>query len=325
MKRVFVICDGMADNAVQALGGKTPLEAAKTPAMNQLASIGQCGLLQTVPDGFYPGSEAAILTILGYSPDELPAGRGPLEARGLDIPLPDKHLAIRYQIKDKTFNSSFLLESYPECMFHPISATKGICISPEDMMDSLSKTPGIRFWSADTRRCYEPFPFKHRRADGTPSKAAIIGAVPLLRGMALELNADWIKPDHATGTPHTDFQRKGEAAIRALDSHDYVIVHIEACDFASHAFDIRSKVESIENIDRYIIYPLMGHVMDVDSNVAVAVMSDHPSLCEEGCHSRDNSPFLYFYPGITADNVKTFSEKSVRNGSLRNINDIYGK
>ena len=96
MKRVIVICDGMADFSIATLHGKTPFEAASTPSMDKIALHGKQGMIQTVPEGFYPGSETAILSILGYRPEELPKGRGPLEARGLDIPLLPGQYAGRY-------------------------------------------------------------------------------------------------------------------------------------------------------------------------------------------------------------------------------------
>ena len=66
MKHIIILGDGMADHAVDRLGGKTLLEYANTPNMDHLARIGRTGRLLTVPDGFLPGSEVANATILGY-------------------------------------------------------------------------------------------------------------------------------------------------------------------------------------------------------------------------------------------------------------------
>lgn len=323
MKRVIVICDGMADEPVSSLGGKTPLEYAHTPALDMLAEMGRCGSLQTVPEGFYPGSEVAILSILGYEPSSLPLGRGPLEASGLGISIPEGYTAMRYQIDGENMDIMDLKSRFKDCRFIPIAATKGICIAPSDDVATLGKLSDITFWSGDSYRKYSPLSSIHQTEDGTPLKTVIIGAVPLLRGIAIETGADWIKPEYATGTTHTDFKGKGEAAVSALDNYDLVIVHVEACDFASHALDVNGKIRSIENIDKYIISPLLDIAVTTESDLAIAVMSDHPSLCESGCHSSENSPFAYFHPGIKADKVKCFSEKSVRDGSLSKISDIY--
>lgn len=115
MKRVIVICDGMADFGIAALGGKTPFEVASTPSMDKIALHGEHGMIQTVPEGFYPGSETAILSILGCRPEELPEGRGPLEARGLDIPLLPRQYAGRYLFnKTGRFTDNECCEEGPE-------------------------------------------------------------------------------------------------------------------------------------------------------------------------------------------------------------------
>ncbi|MBR3014545.1 MAG: phosphoglycerate mutase, partial [Bacteroidaceae bacterium] len=64
MKYLIILGDGMADHAIERLGGKTLLQYAQTPYMDLLARMGRCGRLQTVPDGFHPGSEVANASIL---------------------------------------------------------------------------------------------------------------------------------------------------------------------------------------------------------------------------------------------------------------------
>ena len=78
MKYVVLLGDGMADWAVESLGGKTPLAHAKTPHMDRIAREGTLGLIDTVPTGMKPGSDVAILSVLGYDPAVCYTGRGPL-------------------------------------------------------------------------------------------------------------------------------------------------------------------------------------------------------------------------------------------------------
>ncbi len=85
----------MADWHVPALGGKTLLQYADTPAMDWLAAHGCCGLLKTVPDGFHPGSEVANSSILGYDQHLVYEGRGPLEAAAIGVELQPGDLALR--------------------------------------------------------------------------------------------------------------------------------------------------------------------------------------------------------------------------------------
>ncbi len=85
----------MADEPQEALGGKTPLEAAKTPAMDTLAAQAEIGLLQTIPEGMSPGSDTANLAVLGYDPRRFYTGRSPLEALSIGVPMKDTDVAMR--------------------------------------------------------------------------------------------------------------------------------------------------------------------------------------------------------------------------------------
>ncbi len=85
----------MADYPSRQLGGKTPLECAVTPFLDQIASEGTLGLVDTIPEGFTPGSDVANLSVLGYDPKETYTGRGPLEAASQGIPLGPDDIAYR--------------------------------------------------------------------------------------------------------------------------------------------------------------------------------------------------------------------------------------
>ena len=98
MKHIIILGDGMADHTVERLGGKTLLEYANTPNMDNLARIGRTGRLATVPDGFLPGSEVANATILGYDMNKVYEGRGPLEAASVGYEMEPGDLALRCNI-----------------------------------------------------------------------------------------------------------------------------------------------------------------------------------------------------------------------------------
>jgi 2,3-bisphosphoglycerate-independent phosphoglycerate mutase len=95
MKYAVLLGDGMADWAVESLGGKTPLEYAKIPNMDRIAREGTIGLIDTVPKGYKPGSDVAILSVLGYDPVTCYTGRGPLEAASMGVELVPGDLAFR--------------------------------------------------------------------------------------------------------------------------------------------------------------------------------------------------------------------------------------
>ncbi len=98
MKRIIILGDGMADLPVERLGGKTLLQYAHKPMMDQLAREGRCGRLVTVPEGFPPGSEVANTAILGYDLNKVYEGRGPLEAASIGYEMADDDFAIRCNI-----------------------------------------------------------------------------------------------------------------------------------------------------------------------------------------------------------------------------------
>ena len=98
MKHIIILGDGMADLPVERLGGKTLLQYAHKPMMDQLAREGRTGRLVTVPEGFPPGSEVANTAILGYDLNKVYEGRGPLEAASIGYNMADDDMAIRCNI-----------------------------------------------------------------------------------------------------------------------------------------------------------------------------------------------------------------------------------
>lgn len=95
MKYIVVLGDGMADQPLEELGGKTPLEYAQTPQMDALAKKGSIGMVRTVPEGMSPGSDTANLSVLGYDPKIYYSGRSPLEALNIGVDLKNGDVAVR--------------------------------------------------------------------------------------------------------------------------------------------------------------------------------------------------------------------------------------
>lgn len=95
MKYVVVLGDGMADWKIDKLGGKTCLEAAKTPNLDCLAPLSELGLCKTVPDGLKPGSDVANMSVLGFNPKKFYTGRSPLEAVSMGIELKRTDVTLR--------------------------------------------------------------------------------------------------------------------------------------------------------------------------------------------------------------------------------------
>ena len=96
MKHIIILGDGMADEPIEALGGKTPMQYAKTPYMDKLAELGVTGQMKTVADGFHPGSEVANMAVLGYDLPSVYEGRGVLEAASIGVALQPGEMAMRH-------------------------------------------------------------------------------------------------------------------------------------------------------------------------------------------------------------------------------------
>ena len=98
MKYVIVLGDGMADEPLKELGGKTPLAYASTPQMDALAKQSEIGIVHTIPDGMKPGSDTANLSVLGYDPKKYYSGRSPLEALSIGVDMKPTDVALRTNI-----------------------------------------------------------------------------------------------------------------------------------------------------------------------------------------------------------------------------------
>jgi 2,3-bisphosphoglycerate-independent phosphoglycerate mutase len=147
-------------------------------------------------------------------------------------------------------------------------------------------------------------------------KAACVGATPLVRGVCKVAGMDLIEVKGATGTPQTDYVAKVKAVIRALGSHDFVLLHIKATDVASHDRNPKLKVEVIEKIDSALGY-LMSKI-DPDKSY-LAVTADHTTSLATGNHEGDPVPIVITGPFVRRDGVERFDERSCAEGGLNRI------
>ncbi len=386
MKHIIILGDGMADWQVPALGGKTLLQYAHTPNMDRIARMGRCGLLQTVPEGFHPGSEVANSAILGYDQRKVYEGRGPLEAASIGVDLADDDLALRCNlicIEDGRIKNHscgrldteeadvlirFLQEKlgnerihfYTGVQYRHLLVVKGgdkhlRCTPPHDV-------PGTPFRDcmveAETPEAQEtadllnhlilasqellanhPLNLK-RKAEGrdpansiwpwgggyrpamTPltvtypqiRSGAVITAVDLIRGIGRYAGLQIIDVEGATGLYDTNYEGKARAAVEALKKGDFVYLHVEASDEAGHDGNVELKLQTIENLDRRAIGPIIEAVKNWDEPVAVAVLPDHPTPCAHRTHTSDPVPFAIYYPGIEPDDVQVFDEEAAKEG-----------
>lgn len=146
-KYILIIGDGMGDFPLRELDGKTPLEVAITPGMDFLASYGEIGLCQTVPMGMHPGSDVAIMGLLGYPPEEKYTGRGPIEAAARGILLRPEDVAYRCNLVTLKFEgSNLIMEDYSAGHISTEEAIELInSINHKAATDKIELFPGVSY------------------------------------------------------------------------------------------------------------------------------------------------------------------------------------
>lgn len=142
-------------------------------------------------------------------------------------------------------------------------------------------------------------------------KGAVISAVDLIRGIGKLMNLEVINVEGATGTVHTNFKGKAEAATDAFKRGlSYVYIHLEAPDESGHQGSLSDKIKSIELIDSLVLKPVYEYLKDCGEEFGILIMPDHPTPLSIRTHSSDPVPFLYCK---STDDVKyperVFSEK----------------
>jgi 2,3-bisphosphoglycerate-independent phosphoglycerate mutase len=147
-------------------------------------------------------------------------------------------------------------------------------------------------------------------------QGAVITAVDLLRGMGRLLGWNVIDVPGATGYLDTDYSAKGRAAIQALkDGVDFIVVHVEATDEASHEGNAEEKVRALQNIDRHIVGPLHDYLKS-QGDYRFLVCPDHPTFLRTKTHSHGYVPFAMCGRGIAADHAIYYSEPVAARSAL---------
>lgn len=381
MRSILIIADGMADEPIADLGGITPLEAANSSDLDRLANLGRCGSLTTIPNGLCPGSDVAILSILGYDTSTMKIGRGALEAVGMGIDLHPDDLAIRCNIvsmnngcisdysanqisDDKAKQIIDILNtelsdsnirfyhgySHQNLLIVKNGRNDFITTPPQDIigkrindyLPSLRTTAsrdttneltniilkanrllreklphsensdyGIWLWSGGT----VPNMMTMRQKFGLNS-GCVISGVNLVTGIGILAGLTPLSVDGATGRCDTNYTGKAMKAIEAIEQgYDFVLLHIEACDMASHMGNVDMKIKAIEDISKHIVNPLIEYSKHSDQPTSIALLPDHHTLCRARTHTSEMVPFTIWNPTISRDSVTTFNERSAKKGS----------
>ena len=329
----------MADEPIPSLGRRTPLQAARKPDIDRLAALGRNGLLDTIPEGFAPGSEIANLSILGYDLPKVFEGRGSLEAASMGIGIEDGEMAMRCNlitIEDgKILNHSGGQISSEEAAgligyLQKVSGGGDVNFFAGVSYRNLLKMKGGNKHILTTPphdiigRDFKDYLIKpgspESKATADRLNGLILESMELLprhpineaRRKAGKCMANCIWP---TGLYDTNYEGKAAAALEALKNEDFVFLHIEASDEAGHDGDPELKVRTIEYLNDRIVRPVMSAIRDWEEDISIAILPDHPTPCAIRTHTAAPVPFaIYRTTATTADKVMKFDEFSAAEG-----------
>ncbi|MBI4373113.1 MAG: cofactor-independent phosphoglycerate mutase [Candidatus Omnitrophica bacterium] len=357
MKRVVIVPDGVGDWPIKELGGKTPLQAARKPNLDDLCKHSILGTLKTCPDGMYPGSDVCGLSLMGYDPKIGYTGRAPLEAANVGILLQPGELAFRCNLvhEEKGILTDYsadhittdeanvlirelqgklgsdLISFHTGKMYRHIMRYKHsgdlevVTDQPHDFQGEAFETHWPKGKGADllieltqkSRKILADHPVNQKRKNEGKKPAnmiwlwgggaapkletferkyglvgGVISAVDLLNGLGRLIGWEIISVPGATGYFDTDYAAKGRYAIEALERLDLVFIHVEATDEAGHVGNFKEKIRAIENIDQYIVGPLVKYLKQ-KGEWRLFVAPDHYTPTEKKTHVREPVPFIF--------------------------------
>ena len=387
-KYMVLLGDGMADYPVAELGGKTPLQAARTPHLDRLCQQGKLGLVRTVPPGLPPGSDVANLSIFGYDPALHFTGRAPLEAAAMGVKLGPDDVAFRCNLLtisrrgEKEFMDDFsaghistqearqiiagiekALGSH-EFNFYPGVSYRHLLVWRNGGRSlSLTTTPphditgkpiaeylprgegqeGICGMMKEARQLLQNHPVNEARQKSgkKPANAiwlwgqgkapsllpitkrfglagSVISAVDLMKGIGFYAGLEIVNVPGATGYLDTNYAGKAEYALREISKKDFVYVHVEAPDEASHNGNLKDKIQAIEDFDGKIVGPIL-HGLQAYENFRLLVLPDHPTPLVLKTHSSEPVPFVVFSSedgGRALKKERFFDELSAQKAGL---------
>jgi len=147
-------------------------------------------------------------------------------------------------------------------------------------------------------------------------RGAVITAVDLVKGLGVLAGMTVLDVPGATGLPDTDYEGKVRACLEALEAFDFVYLHVEAPDEASHVRNLGLKIRCIQDLDRSVVGPLMEGLETRGEDFALCLLADHPTYVETGRHGKDPVPVALAGPQAKPDSARRFDERSAAGGGL---------
>jgi len=382
MKYAIIITDGAADRPIEDLGGQTVLEAANLANINGLVREGRIGIVRTVPEGYPPGSDVAIMSVLGYDPKKYYTGRAPIEAAAKGLKLTRDQIVFRcnfvtiidgvmvdfsaghigtqeaHKLIDACNQqlSSMGVQFYPGVSYRHLMVT-----GPADRFKNLQTTPPhsiadqeveshmprgkgsdfVRELMAKSQEFLPTHEVNQVRRDLGENAAtsiwlwgqgqkpmmdrfsklygmrgAAITAVDLVRGLAKLIGWKVLEVENATGWVDTNYHGKADAACKALDDVDIVVVHVEGPDESGHVGDYKNKIYALQQIDRQIVAPVLEKLKTFDQ-WRMIVLPDHPTPVSLKDHTDEPVPFVMAGTEISSNGMEKFSEAEADKTGLK--------
>ena len=187
----------------------------------------------------------------------------------------------RYLPKDEKLRE-MMKKSYGILVNHPLNI--------ERKKQGLNPANCCWFWGAGTKPALDSFEEK------TGRRGMMVSAVDLLKGIAVGAGMGVCQVEGANGGLHTNYEGKVQAALKALleDGYDFAYIHVEAPDEMGHQGSVERKVKAIENIDRFIIAPLVKELKEKGEDFRMLILPDHPTPIRVRTHTADAVPYLLY-------------------------------
>ena len=389
MKYILVIGDGMADDPVEELGGKTPLEAADKPFIDELARKGVLGAAKNCPAGFPVGSETAIMSLFGCSPKLYYTGRAPIEAAAQGIalvpgdaayrcnmvcyedaavPMMEKrilsHSAGSIEAED---SNALVTDLFAHPDFAPLAEKAGMSVTPGSSFRHIAvqhnadirglklipphdhlkevigplmpsgcenakvltelmvkaheilnhhpinerrraegKMPanGIWFWAEGTAAQLPSFPEKYGHGGG------VVSAVPLCHGIAQLVGLQPVHVAGATGEWDTNYENKVAAGLKLLEKNDFLAIHLEGPDEATHNHDLPHKLDCIRDLSARVVRPIHDALRERGEDFRMLIVSDHRTIMKTGAHGAAPVPFILYDSRVEEGSGLSYTEEN---------------
>ncbi len=192
-----------------------------------------------------------------------------------------------------------------------VSVLKEHPVNQRRIKEGKSPATMLWFWGQGTVATFPPFQQQYG------VRGACISAVDIVRGLGTLVGFDIIKVPGITGYFDTNYKGKADYALKALDDHDVVLVHVEPTDEAGHMGDVQKKIQAIEDTDRLVVGTLLEGLKTRGEPFAILIVCDHPTSTVLKTHIAEPVPFALYATNGARDGVTAYNEVAVKGSAKR--------